>query len=289
MISHPTTVTALRANWFGLAGERVAPAVRPDQRQRDRQRHPRRPTPTTTACPYSLTEEFTSVYRMHPLLRDDWTLRRVADDALGARVTFADLTGPQAYDVIERARADRPALLLRHPAPGPGDAAQLPEVPPGVHPARRPGHGPRRGRHPADPRARGARATTSSAGSCTSSRSETFEELAAEPEWAREISDVYGGDIEKVDLSVGLFAERRPQGFAFSDTAFRVFVLMASRRLNSDRFFTDYYTPAVYTQAGLDWIADNSMASVLLRHHPELRPALSGVDNAFAAWRRTAD
>jgi hypothetical protein len=88
---------------------------------------------------------------------------------------------------------------------------------------------------------------------------------------------------------VGLFAERRPQGFAFSDTAFRVFVLMASRRLNSDRFFTDFYTPAVYTQAGLDWIADSSMASVLLRHHPELRPALSGVDNAFAAWRRTKD
>ena len=53
---------------------------------------------------------------------------------------------------------------------------------------------------------------------------------------------------------------------------------MASRRLNSDRFFTDDYTPEVYTQAGLDWIADNSMVTVLLRHHPELRPALQGVD-----------
>ena len=114
-----------------------------------------------------------------------------------------------------------------------------------------------------------------------------FEDLAGEPEWAREISDMYDGDIEQVDLTVGLFAEKRPQGFAFSDTAFRIFVLMASRRLNSDRFFTDYYTPAVYTQAGLDWIADNSMASVLLRHHPELRPAMTGVDNAFAAWQRT--
>jgi hypothetical protein len=65
-------------------------------------------------------------------------------------------------------------------------------------------------------------------------------------------------------------------------------VLMASRRLNSDRFFTDYYTADVYTQTGLDWIADNTMASVLLRHYPDLRPSLSGIDNAFAAWRRTS-
>jgi hypothetical protein len=59
---------------------------------------------------------------------------------------------------------------------------------------------------------------------------------------------------------------------------------MASRRLNSDRFFTDYYTPAVYTQAGLDWISDNSMASVLLRHYPQLRSAMATIDNAFAPW-----
>ena len=84
-----------------------------------------------------------------------------------------------------------------------------------------------------------------------------------------------------------MFAEKRPQGFAFSDTAFRIFILMASRRLNSDRFFTDDYTPEVYTQAGLDWIADNSMATVLLRHHPELAAALQGVTNGFAAWQRS--
>jgi hypothetical protein len=116
----------------------------------------------------------------------------------------------------------------------------------------------------------------------------TFEELTDDPQWAKEINEIYDGDIERVDLTVGLFAERRPKGFAFSDTAFRIFVLMASRRLNSDRFFTDYYTADVYTQTGLDWIADNTMASVLLRHYPDLRPSLSGIDNAFAAWRRTS-
>ena len=80
--------------------------------------------------------------------------------------------------------------------------------------------------------------------------------------------------------------ERRPTGFAFSDTAFRIFILMASRRLNSDRFFTADYTPAVYTQAGMDWIDDNSMATVLLRHYPQLRPAIGALPNAFEPWAR---
>ena len=83
---------------------------------------------------------------------------------------------------------------------------------------------------------------------------------------------------------VGLFAEERPPGFAFSDTAFRIFILMASRRLNSDRFFTTDFTPAVYTPAGAGrGSRDNTMATVLLRHWPELRPAMRDAENAFHA------
>jgi hypothetical protein len=85
---------------------------------------------------------------------------------------------------------------------------------------------------------------------------------------------------------VGMYAERFPEGFGFSDTAFRIFVLMASRRLNSDRFFTTDFTADVYSQAGLDWIADNDMSSLMRRHHPALGPALKGIGNAFAPWNR---
>ena len=87
---------------------------------------------------------------------------------------------------------------------------------------------------------------------------------------------------------VGLYAEPLPKGFGFSDTAFRVFILMASRRLKSDRFFTDDYTRETYTQAGLDWIDDNTMVDVIKRHYPQLEPALRGVENAFQPWRRVA-
>ena len=113
----------------------------------------------------------------------------------------------------------------------------------------------------------------------------SFDELTENPEWARELERVYG-DVERVDLMVGLYAEPLPKGFGFSDTAFRVFILMASRRLKSDRFFTDDYDAGTYTQTGLDWIDRTTMSDVLLRHYPELAPALEGVENAFAPWRR---
>jgi hypothetical protein len=87
---------------------------------------------------------------------------------------------------------------------------------------------------------------------------------------------------------VGLYAEPLPPGFGFSDTAFRVFILMASRRLKSDRFFTRDFRPELYGPAGFRWVKETTMKDVLLRHYPELAPALSGVDNAFAPWKRVA-
>ena len=88
---------------------------------------------------------------------------------------------------------------------------------------------------------------------------------------------------------IGMYAETKPKGFGFSDTAFRIFILMASRRLESDRFFTRDYRPEVYTKEGIDWVEDNSMRTLLLRHFPELEPALRGRGEsvrAVAARRR---
>ena len=49
-------------------------------------------------------------------------------------------------------------------------------------------------------------------------------------------------------------AEPLPKGFGFSDTAFRIFLLMASRRLKSDRFLSKDYRPEIYTKQGIDWV-----------------------------------
>ena len=61
---------------------------------------------------------------------------------------------------------------------------------------------------------------------------------------------------------------------------------MASRRLKSDRFFTDDFRPEVYTQAGFDWVTDNSLKSVLKRHCPEIASAFGDARNPFFPWER---
>jgi len=105
---------------------------------------------------------------------------------------------------------------------------------------------------------------------------------------AKELEEVYGADgIEKVDLLVGCLCEPLPKGFGFSDTAFRVFILMASRRLKSDRFIAGGgWKKEVYTKEGMEWVQGNSMVSVLKRHFPELAAPLEGVDNAFRPWKK---
>jgi hypothetical protein len=83
----------------------------------------------------------------------------------------------------------------------------------------------------------------------------------------------------------GLYAEPLPEGFGFSETAFRIFILMASRRLKSDRFFTDDYRAEVYSEFGLSYIKQGTMLSLLKRHYPAIAPALEGVENAFHPWK----
>ena len=103
----------------------------------------------------------------------------------------------------------------------------------------------------------------------------SFEELTDNAQWQRELEAVYG-DVERVDLLTGTLAETKPPGFAISDTAFRIFIVMAGRRIKSDRFLTDDFTPDVYTPAGIAWVEDNGMREVLLRHLPALAPVLGG-------------
>lgn len=93
------------------------------------------------------------------------------------------------------------------------------------------------------------------------------------------------GDVEKLDLLVGTLAEEdRYDYFGFGNTPFYIFALMASRRLMSDPFFSDLYSPQVYSQAGIDWVEKNSMIDVIVRNYPELKPHFAQVRNAFHPW-----
>jgi hypothetical protein len=286
VISHPTTKVALRANWFGLAGERLHRLFGRISKSEVISGIPGGAT-DHYGVPYSLTEEFVAVYRMHPLMRDDWDMRSVVDDRPVGQYTLRQLAGPNVFRVLDE--VSMPDLFYSFGRLPPG-LVTLHNFPRNLQEFERPdGHYQDlaatdilRSREMGVPRYNEFRRLLHLR------PARDFESLTDNPRWAAELRRVYDGDIERVDLTVGMFAEPLPKGFAFSDTAFRIFILMASRRLNSDRFFTEYYTPAVYTQVGMDWIADNSMVTVLLRHYPSLRAPMLNVVNAFQPWAASA-
>ncbi|MCX6521493.1 MAG: peroxidase [Actinobacteria bacterium] len=113
-----------------------------------------------------------------------------------------------------------------------------------------------------------------------------FEDLNPDPAVVRAIREVYGDNVESLDLMVGTLAEgHRPSGFGFGETMFQIFIINASRRLQADRFYTDDYRPEVYTPEGMQWVDDATLKRVILRHLPELeRTGLGNVMNGFEPW-----
>lgn len=56
-----------------------------------------------------------------------------------------------------------------------------------------------------------------------------WEDLTDDNEVVSALEEVYGNDVEKLDLLVGLHAEKKIKGFAISETSFFIFLLIASR------------------------------------------------------------
>ncbi|HXN02461.1 MAG TPA: peroxidase family protein [Candidatus Dormibacteraeota bacterium] len=286
ILGHPALQIALRANWWGLATERVSRLVGRLSKSELISGIPGS-DPDQFGVPYSITEEFVAVYRMHPLLPDDFIFRAVADNAVIDSRGFSDLAFANARKTLEKVTPENALYTFGTVNPG---AITLHNFPKGMQQLTEP-DGTLNDIAATDIlriRERGVPRYNEFRKLLHKAPVRTFEELCANPTWAEQIRRVYEGDIDKVDLMIGLYAETPPPGFGFSDTAFRIFILMASRRLNSDRFFTTDFTPEVYTPAGMAWIADNGFASVLLRHFPNLRPALRGVKNPFAPWTAVA-
>ncbi len=286
VIAHPVTRYGMNANWWGLAGERFGKRF---GRLGSGEVLSGIPGSTTNhhGVPYSLTEEFVAVYRMHPLLPDDYVFRSSENDAVLQERTFRELGALDTRPRLEELGVANALYSLGTEHPG---AITLHNYPRFLQHLERP-DGTVMDLAATDVmriRERGVPRYNQFRRLFRLKPADTFEELTDNPTWAEELRRVYGGDVERVDLMIGLYGEPKPKGFGFSDTAFRVFILMASRRLKSDRFFTRDYTPKLYTQAGMDWINATTMSTVLLRHYPQLAPALDGVDNAFAPWRRTA-
>src|SRR5215218_1696419 len=286
LLDHPTARRGLNVNWWGLAGKTVKRLLgrisdselisgivggRPDH----------------FGVLYSLTEEFVSVYRMHPLIPDHYTFRAVANDEVLQDREFAQVAQRSAMELMDQVAMQDLFYSFGIAHPG---AITLHNYPRGLQNFQRPDGIPQdlaatdvlRSRELGVPRYNEFRRLLHL------KPIESFEDLTDNSAWMEELRRVYDDDVEQLDQMIGMYAENPPQGFAFSDTAFRIFVLMASRRLNSDRFLTSDYNEHIYTRTGIEWVDDTDMSTVLLRHYPNLAPALRGVTNAFWPWTKVS-
>jgi hypothetical protein len=285
ILPHPLIGLGMRTNWYGLAGEDLQDALEfLDDKElaggivgSHTDHH---------SAPYSLTEEFVAVYRMHPLIPDDVAFHSLATGALLEKRQLNEIAGRATPAITER--VTMPDLFYSFGTCHPG-ALTLHNFPRHLQNLTR-DDGERLDLAAVDilrDRERGVPRYNQFRRLLRKDPVKSFDELTDNPAWRKQLKEVYNGDLEKVDLMTGLYAEPLPDGLGFSETAFRVFLLMASRRLKSDRFFTDDYRPEIYTELGLQYVRKNSMLTVLRRHYPQLAPALAGVANAFQPWTKT--
>ncbi|KAJ4135313.1 hypothetical protein NW768_004939 [Fusarium equiseti] len=301
ILQHPALQIGMNANWWGLLGDKLWHVF---GRVFDNKSDVISGIPGSgvnhDGAPYCLTEEFVSVYRLHPLIPDNVAFFSIKDgehkDTLpiqdisfeSARKPFEDDAesglGLSFADVFYSFGVNYPGAIRAHNMPNFLRDLKVPadkDFPDGRH---------------IDlgtidilrDRERGVPRYNEFRRLFHMSPAKSFIDLTGgDTKLAAELEEVYEGDLEAVDLLVGSLSEPLPKGFGFSDTAFRVFILMATRRIKSDRFLAgDGWCPEVYTREGMEWVQNNTMKDVLCRHFPELAAPLHNVKNAFAPWTK---
>lgn len=287
LLQSPTLQYAMRGSWWGALGEAYFKAFGRSTHDELLSGIPGSPT-EQYAAPYSITEEFTAVYRLHSLIPDDYSFRQHSDDKEILACTMADLFAGGTTKVHRKVPFEDVLYSIGTSYPG---APVLHNFP--LHLRRLPekiDQGIMTDLAATDivrDRERGVPRYCAFRRMLRMSVPKSFQELTENETWQKELEKIYR-DVERVDLLTGTLAETKPPGFAISDTAFRIFIVMAGRRIKSDRFLTSDYNAQVYTPLGIDWVEKNGMREVLLRHAPSLHPVLRNVRNSFFPWPRAA-
>jgi len=284
ILNNPRINMALRGNWYGIGnkGENIDP---PLEFLKPKLLRGLAGEPTELhGVPFSMTEEFTSVYRMHSLLPETFTFFSRQTGKAVETLSLLETRNEKSHLITDRyalsdlifsaARQNPGALVLNNfphflqdlsvPLVGKMDIGAVDIL---------------RDRERGVPRYNQFRRLVGL------KPVQTFEQISSDRKVTDKLASLYHGDIEKLDLLVGSLAEDvRPDGFGFGETTFQLFILIASRRLEGDRFYTSDFTADIYTPEGMAWIENTTMKKVLLRHFPELATALSNTSRPFMPW-----
>ena len=235
-------------------------------------------------APYSLTEEFVAVYRMHPLIRDSVTMRDYQSGEVIDEVSTEDQAFRHAPAVMTEFGDANVMYSFGMTHPGQLTLNNFPKFLQNLHMP----DGRVMDMATVDilrDRERGVPRYNEFRRQLNMPPISDFTDLTPDKELAEKLREVYNNDVEAIDTVVGQLAEGyRPDGFGFSDTTFQIFTMMAPRRFQADRFYTDDFNSQMYTYKGMQWIKDTNFKTVLLRHHPELEDRLTLVGNPFFPW-----
>ncbi|XP_004147442.1 alpha-dioxygenase 1 [Cucumis sativus] len=297
LLKTDTLLAGMRGNWYGLLGKKF----------KDTFGHVGGSIlgglvglkkPNNHGVTYSLTEEFTSVYRMHQLLPDSFYLRDVTVDPdqhnksppLIEYVPMANMIGHKGEETSKKMGFTALLVSMGHQASGALELFNYPLwlrdlIAHDMDNKDRPDHIDLAALEVyRDRERRVARYNDFRRGLFLIPISK-WEDLTDDKDTIKVLREVYDDDVEQLDILVGLMAEKKIKGFAISETAFVIFLIMASRRLEADSFFTCYYNEETYTKKGLEWVkTTESLKDVIERHHPEISKKWINSSSAFSVW-----
>ncbi|KAK4712543.1 hypothetical protein R3W88_007056 [Solanum pinnatisectum] len=297
LLKTDTLLAAMRANWYGLLGKKfkdtfghVGGAILGGLVGMKK--------PENHGVPYSLTEEFVSVYRMHQLLPDKLQLRNIDATSgpnkslpLTNEIPMGDLIGGKGEENLSRIGFTKQMVSMGHQACGALELWNYPIwmrdlIAQDVDGTDRPGHVDLPALEIYRDRERSVARYNEFRRRMLQIPITKWEDLTDDEEVIKTLNEVYGhNNVEELDLLVGMSAEKKIKGFAISETAFFIFLLMASRRLEADRFFTSNYNEETYTKKGLEWVnTTEGLKDVLDRHYPEMTEKWMNSNSAFSVW-----
>ncbi|ESQ49954.1 hypothetical protein EUTSA_v10020279mg [Eutrema salsugineum] len=296
LLKTDTLLAGMRANWYGLLGKKF----------KDTFGHVGSSIfggvvgmkkPQNHGVPYSLTEEFTSVYRMHSLLPDQLHMRDIdvtpgpnKSLPLTQEVSMEKLIGREGEETMSQIGFTKLMVSMGHQACGALELMNYPAwfrdlVPQDPNGHDRPDHIDLAALEIYRDRERNVARYNDFRRAMFMIPIKTWEDLTDDKEAIELLDDVYGGDVDELDLLVGLMAEKKIKGFAISETAFNIFLLMATRRLEADRFFTSDFNEMTYTKKGLEWVnTTENLKDVFDRHYPEMTDSWMNSESAFSVW-----
>jgi len=298
ILPNPSLTVGMNVNWAGLNQYMDPPLPPLDGRIPAPYRHvfwgirggPRslyKDPGTGKQVPFAMTEEFVSVYRMHPLLPDAVKVKDLATEAEVATYYLEETLNADARQLQETYGVanllysfgtEKPGQLVLNNYPrflqgfgAPGARIDLGAV------------------DVLRDRERGVPRYNEFRRQLNLLPLSSIDEITSDPELVAKLKEVYGSDagaIERVDTFIGTLAEGyRPRCYGFGETLFQVFTAIATRRLHGDLYYTSRYNADSYTAHGLKLIEEATFKDILLRHYPALASTdLQYVTNPFFPW-----